>query len=172
MNAVRRTLLLGAASSLAGCGFRPLYGTIGNGGTVRPELASIYVAVMTERQGQLLRQALQRRFEGSDSGVAKRYELTGSMTVAGQAIGVQSDSSSTRTRLNAVAPWSLHQLDPKRTVLASGTARATSGININDQQYFAADLEQSSAVRGLAETVAEEITLDIAAFFRRRAETA
>ena len=43
------------------------------GGMVTEELQAIYVAVMAERSGQLLRQALQRRFEGTGGGVAKKY---------------------------------------------------------------------------------------------------
>ena len=64
----RRFLVAAAAAAgLGGCGFRPLYGKFGaTGGAVAPELASIYVTVMSERQGQLLRQALQQRLAGSD----------------------------------------------------------------------------------------------------------
>lgn len=167
----RRLVLTGAASGLAGCGFHPLYGPLAKGGTIMPELASIYVAVMAERSGQLLRQALQQRLEGAGSGVAKQYELIGSLGVSAEGIGIQADTSTTRVRMNGTAGWSLRQLDPKQTVLTAGTARATDGYNVNNQQYFAADLEQSAAVRRLADTIADQITLDVAAFFRKRAES-
>jgi LPS-assembly lipoprotein len=166
----RRAVLVGAASGLAGCGFHPLYGPLAKGGTISPEMASIYVAVMSERSGQLLRQALQQRLEGADSGVVKQYELTGGLSIAAEAIGIQQDTSSTRVRMNGTAGWTLRKLDVQQSLLTSGTGRATDGYNVNNQQYFAADLEQSAAVRRIADTVADQITLEIAAFFRKRAE--
>ncbi len=172
MIARRGVLALGAAASVGGCGFRPLYGTLASGGTVRPELAAIYVAVMYERQGQLLRQALQRRFEGTDASVAKRFELTGGLAVNAEGIGIQGDSSSTRVRLNASSTWTLRRLDVATTPVTNGVARAIDGYNINNQEYFAADLEQSAAIRRLADTVADQITQDLAVYFRAHPTTA
>ena len=173
MSVARRMLLLGASAGLAGCGFHPVYGPLANGGgTVRPELAAIFVAVMPERQGQLLRQALERRFEGTDGSATKLYELTGGMNIAEEGIGIQQDSSSDRVRINASIAWTLTELGLKPKTITSGSARATDGYNVNDQQYFAADLENSAAIRRLAETLADQVTLDLAVFFRKRAETA
>ena len=164
----RRQVLAGAAlAGLGGCGFHPLYGKYGPGGAVvQPEFAAIYVAVMAERQGQLLRQALQERLAGAGEAVAKRYELTGGLSIVAEAIGIQQDTSSTRVRLNASSSWRLTRLDPGNTLVTSGTARALDGININNQEYFAADLETSAAYRRLAEQIANVITLDLAVFFR------
>lgn len=169
MSPTRRLVVFGGALGLSGCGFRPLYGPISGGAQVRPELAAVYVAVMTERSGQLLRQALQRRFEGSgEEGVAKLYELTGGLAVLGQSQGIQSDTSATRVRLIGSCAWTLRTLGLKPVELATGNARAVDGYNVNNQQYFAADLEQASADRRIAESVADQITLDVASFFRRR----
>ena len=172
MTVPRRLVLLGAVSGLAGCGFHPVYGPLSKGGTVRPELAAIFVAVMPERPGQLLRQALQRRFEGADAGVSKRYELTGGLAIGNEGIGIQQDTSSTRVRVNASASWRLSELGSTPKLLTTGSARATDGYDVNDQQYFATDLENSAVVSRLAETVADQIALDLAIYFRRRAETA
>lgn len=168
----RRAVLAVPASVLSGCGFRPLYAPIGRGAAVVPELQAIYVAVMPERDGQLLRQALQRRFEGSGSGVAKRYELTGGMFVVQEGIGILTDNSVTYVRMNGNATWSLRRLDPAGTVLTEGRARAMDGMNILNQQFFAADLETAAVHRRLAEVLADQITLDVASFFRKRLDTA
>jgi LPS-assembly lipoprotein len=163
----RRLFLVGAASGLGGCGFHPLYGRLGaSGGAVAPELASIYVTVMAERQGQLLRQALQQRLAGTDDSGTKVYELSGGLNIAAEAIGIQQDSSSTRLRFNGSSNWTLKKLDLANTIVTTGTARATDGININNQEYFAADLETSAAYRRLADTVADQITQDLAIYFR------
>ena len=164
----RRASLIGAASALAGCGFHPLYAPTERGGYVGAELQAVYVAVMAERQGQLLRQALQRRFEGSGGGVAKKYELTGGLGISGEAIAIQRDTSSTRLRYIGTATWSLRELNLQQTVLTNGTARALDGYNINNQQYFAATLEGEAAQRRIAETCADQITLEVASFLKRR----
>lgn len=168
----RRAALMGAGSVLAGCGFRPLYGPNARGAAVGPELQSIYVAVMGERDGQLLRQALQRRLEGSGSGVAKQYELTGGMFVGQEGIAILPDSSTSYIRMNGNANWTLRKLDLAGTVLTQGTARTTDGINIFNQQYFASDLETATVHRRIADVLADQITLEVASFFKKRLDTA
>lgn len=168
----RRGFLAAAACGLSGCGWHPVYGPLAKGGTVRPELASIYVAVFSERVGQLLRQALQQRIEGTGEGVAKVYELSGGFGISAEAIGVQQDSSSNRVRLDARSDWQLRKLDPQQTFMTKGSLHLIDGYNINNQQYFAADLEQAAAFQRLAESAADQITLDLALYFRKQADAA
>jgi LPS-assembly lipoprotein len=160
----RRILIAGVVVGLTGCGFRPVYGTRGSATGAQRELGTIDVALIPERGGQLLRQALQQRFDRGD-GIAKRYTLTVSYGVAGDSIGVQQDSTTTRNRLSGTGTWYLKQLNPAQTLLASGVARALDGVNVIDQQYFAADLEGETAGRRIAEAIADQITLQIAAYF-------
>ena len=42
-------------------------------------------------------------------------------------------------------------------------------LNIFDTQYFAADLENEAVQRRLAEALADQITMQLAAYFRKRA---
>ncbi|MBV8916384.1 MAG: hypothetical protein JOZ05_25520 [Acetobacteraceae bacterium] len=168
----RRAGLVGLASALSGCGFRPLYAPMAKGGVVSDELRAVYVAVMGERSGQLLRQALQRRFEGSEPGVAKKYELWGGLGISGDAIAIQSDSSATRVRLTGTASWGLRMLNVAQTQLTSGSTRVLDGYDVNNQEYFAAELEQGAAIRRIAETCADSITLTVASFLKQRAEAA
>ena len=85
--------LLAAAGGLAlltGCGFRPLYGARDNGTASPAEqgLAEISVALIPERSGQLLRQALQARFERSGGGAAKRYDLSVGYGIQGDTLNI------------------------------------------------------------------------------------
>lgn len=162
----RRTWLLAGAAALSGCGFRPLYAP--HAGTTDPqrELATIDISNIPDRPGQLLRQALQQRLN-HETGVAKRYVLSVSYGIAGDAISIQRDSTATRVRQVATAQWSLKALDTDRTLVTSGAARALDGVNVIDQQYFAADLEGETATRRITETVADQITLQLASFFAR-----
>ena len=63
----RRSVLLGTLG-LAGCGFEPVYMPSAGDtpGVAQRELAAIDVAIIPDRPGQLLRQALQQRLGGAD----------------------------------------------------------------------------------------------------------
>ncbi len=167
----RRILLSGALAGLSGCGFHPLYASGGRGGGPQRDLGAIDVSLIPERGGQLLRQALQQRFDRGD-GIAKRFTLSVSYGVAGDSIGVQQDSSTTRIRLGGTGTWYLKALTPAQTVVVSGVARALDGVDVIDQQYFASDLEGETAARRLADAIADQITLQIASYFSRHPSTA
>ncbi len=167
----RRLVLLGAGAGLAGCGFRPLYAPAAGGapGPAAAGLAAVYVPVLPERSGQLIRQALQQRFDGAGSGVAKRYELEVGHAIASDGIAVQRDSSTTRVRLIGTATWVLRTLSLARTPLVTGSARVLDGYNILNQQYFAAELENEAAVRRIAQALADQITLKVGSYFLQAA---
>ena len=167
----RRFGLLGAASTLAGCGFHPLYAPTGfaGAGPASTELAAIYVPVMGDRSGQVLRQALQQRFEGAGTGVAKKYELITGLALSAEGIAQARDNTSTRIRLIGSAAWTLRMLNLEHTVLTQGTSRIVDGYNVLNQQYFAADLENEAAIRRVASSIADQITVQVAIFLKRRA---
>jgi LPS-assembly lipoprotein len=170
--ATRRSLLpLALAAALSGCGFRPMYASAGNGsmGPAEAGLAQISIGPLAERSGQLLRQALQARFERGGGGAARRYDLTVAYGMGGEAIAIQPDSSVSRIRLVGTANWTLTAQDPQRSTLASGTARALDGYNLLDTQSFAGDMENDMVQRRIAEAVADQITLQLAAYFNKHA---
>lgn len=167
----RQLLALGAGGALSGCGFQPVYMPTASGtaGAPQRELAAIQVALIPDRPGQLLRQALQDRLEMGATGVARRYDLTVSFWIAGEGIAVQQDSTATRLRETGNANWTLVAQDVGRTRLTSGFARAIDAINITDEQYFGADLENESLQRRMAGAIADQITMQLAIYFRRHA---
>jgi LPS-assembly lipoprotein len=158
------------AAPLAGCGFQPVYMPTASGkpGVAQRELAMVNVPVMPERPGQLFRQALQERF-GSDAGGPLRYDLEASFWISGEGIAVQADTTATRIRLIGNVVWSLRSRDAARTRLTGGSGRTLDGINLIDQQYFAADMENEQAQRRIAETLADDVTNQLAIYFRERA---
>jgi len=162
---------LALAAVLPGCGFRPMYASAagGSAGPAEVGLAEIAIGPMYERAGQLLRQALQERFECGGAGLARRYDLVVAYGLGSEAIGIQPDSSVTRVRLMGSATWTLSAQDPQRSTLATGTARALDGYNIIDEQIFAADLENGVVQQRIAEAIADQITLQLAAYFNKHA---
>lgn len=150
----------------AGCGFRPVYGDRGVAGAGRAgsELAAISVDLIPERAGQLLRGALQERFERFNPDQPRRYALRADFAVTDDALSIQADSSITRLRVIGLSRYTLTTLDSRAT-LTSGTARAVDGLDVINQQYFAADLTQEVVVRRLADAVADQVALQLAVFF-------
>jgi LPS-assembly lipoprotein len=167
----RGFLIAGTGTLLAGCGFQPVYMPTASGraGAAQRELAAIHVAIIPDRPGQLLRQALQSRFEGSGSGVAQRYELRVGFGIAGDAIAILPDSNPTRIREIGTASWTLLAQDPARTSLTSGSAKAVDGYNLINAQYFASDLENEVVQKRLADALADQITMQLAVYFREQA---
>jgi hypothetical protein len=105
------------------------------------------------------------------SGVARRYDLRVGFGISGEGIAIQSNDTATRIRAIGSANWTLVAQDPGRTTLTAGYAKAVDAYNIFDTQYFAADLENDAVQRRLATALAEQITLQLATYFRKRAAT-
>lgn len=161
-----------AVAPLAGCGFQPLYmpTATGNPGIAQRELATVNVALIPDRPGQLLRQALQQRM-ASDGGGQKRYDLRVSYWIAGEGVAVLTDNSATRLRLTGYANWVLVAADPSQARLTEGHARAIDAMNVFDQQFFALDMQNDTVQRRIAEQVAEQIATQLSIWFRQRAES-
>lgn len=157
-------LLLG----LPGCGFHPLYGASGTGaGPAREGLGLIAVGIIEDRSGQLLRQALQARFDHGDAPDAKRFDLAVSFGFNAEGIAIQQDSTITRVRYIGTARWTLTTRDMSRVTVTSGLARAVDGLNTFDEQYFAQDLQTETIQRRVAESVADQITSQLARYFEQ-----
>jgi LPS-assembly lipoprotein len=152
--------------ALPGCGLHPLYATNDSGpGPARAGLGLISVAIIPSRPGQLLRQALQARFDHGDAPSVKRYDLAVSFGVSGEGIGLQQDNTVTRIRFIGDAKWTLSARDVSRGTVTSGSARSVDGLNTFDQQYFAEDIETETVQRRISEAVADQITEQLALYF-------
>jgi LPS-assembly lipoprotein len=175
-NSRRRTLLyrggmFGLVALTPGCGFHPIYGSTGGGrdGPAQDGLAATQISNIASRPGQLLRQALQSRFERGGAGVSHRYELYVAFGIGQEGISVQQDNSIARNRLIGTATWSLFGQDPGHSTLTSGIARSVDGTDVVNEQFFAADLGVEAAQRRICEAVADQITLDLAGYFMGKA---
>ncbi|MGI3776700.1 MAG: LPS assembly lipoprotein LptE [Janthinobacterium lividum] len=130
-------------------------------------LDSIYVELIPNRLGQLLRQALQQRLD-SDDGDSKTYSLAVAYSIDEEAISVLNSNSNTRTRAVGRGTWTLTAIANPGVPLASGTVRVLDGFNTLDEQVFFSVLENEAVQRRLADNVADQITQRVATYFRRR----
>ncbi len=170
----RRGLLALLTGGLAGCGFSPLYAP-GPGGTIgaaQAELATVHVALLPDRFGQVIRQALQARLQGSNTSSSRQFELLVAPRLSEEGIAIQPDSSVTRIRVIGDASFLLRRISPPGPVLTSGTSRAIDGINLVNNQYFAVDLDNEAVQRRVAEELAQQITTQLAIWFNRQARAA
>ena len=59
--------------------------------------------------------------------------------------------------------------DLAHTTLTAGSAKAVDGYNLFNAQYFASDLENAVVQRRLANELADQITMQLAVYFRQQA---
>ncbi len=166
----RRALLQLAVLGLSGCGFSPLYETRADGkpNAVQSDLAAIEVPILPDRNGQLMRQALQQRLDGPGYDIPKRYRLIVGWGIAAEGLVIEPDSSVSRVRLNGSGSWTLVSLAPNTPVLANGTSRALDGYNPISNQSFAADEETEAITRRMADRLADQIVQQVAAYFAKQ----
>ena len=175
----RRLMGLGGAAigagilgELTGCSPHPLYApnAFGNSDpqavSVQAQLRQVQVALLPERTGQLLRQALQSRLEAGQTPEYSRYSLAVSFNIAQIGLGIQNDSSITYVRFIATAPWSLTEQDsPTNQVLVSNTAQAADDLNTFDNAPFGQELETDTVNARLADAIADQIVIRLAHYF-------
>ncbi|ACI50430.1 conserved hypothetical protein [Gluconacetobacter diazotrophicus PA1 5] len=168
--AVLGALLLAGSLSLGGCGFQPLYGGKGAGGSaadnIPDELRQVYVASIPERYGQELRLFLQQDLAGAGPEDPTGYTLRVNSYVMNEAIDIHSDNTSGRTRATGHAHWMLYTVAPNPVLLTQGDAQTVDGENESFEQYFAQNLNQATLGRRVADTIAERITQQLAVWFR------
>jgi LPS-assembly lipoprotein len=164
----RRFVLLAAASLLGGCGFHPVYGPGADGATspVAKDLSAVTVPVMAERSGMLMRQALQARLDRFGIATEKRYELIAPFVLNSEGLGINIDSVTTRVRLTGSSNWFLRPAHGGGPPIATGVARAMDGYDIINNQFFAADLENSAVTQRVAEALAEQVVAGLASYFQ------
>ena len=145
---------------LAGCGFRPMYGP-----SLSPQLASIYVEPLAERDGYELRNTLIDLLGSDGRLTGKRYRLTLTLSESNQGVALRNDAAITRYNDTLDVAYVLS--DAKGTVLLRGSQKGLSSYNVVASPY-ATLAAQRDADRRAAEDMAERIRLDLGAYFRRR----
>lgn len=155
----RRRACLAAvgAALLAGCGFRPLHAPPQD----QPEAARapVRVALIPERNGQVLRQELQRRFGAVDR---PAYDLRVALSANSEALGFRRDGAPSRVRVVYTAAWRLTTAATPVREMASGTERVLDAYNLADEQFFASESFRLSADRRMMELLAEQIAERVA----------
>jgi len=165
----RRALLMLLVAPLWGCGFHPLYGGR-MAGEYDPELASIKVAPIPDRQGQMLAQSLRERLNPRGVSLPVRYTLTVDLVVTRSDLGIQRDATSLRAEINAIATYRL-QTTVSGPLVFSGHTHSVSAFNILPDGYATQVAENDARERAISE-VSDELITSLSAFVKARREAA
>jgi LPS-assembly lipoprotein len=156
-------LLISALSLFAllgGCGFHPMYAK-----GLAPQLASIYVEPVAERDGYELRNSLIDLLGSDGTPGGKAYRLTVTLTQTSQGVALQNNATITRYNDRLVASYVL--TDAKGVTLTQGSQTGLSSYNVAASPYSTLAAQQDADMRA-AQDMAERIRLDLGAWFRRR----
>ena len=150
---------------LAGCGLEPLYAERTERGSVSNDVASVRIAPIPDRTGQILRNELIDRLNPSGAPGDPRFVLDVRITVAKLELGIRKDETASRTSLRFRSTFRLRDRGSNAIVFSSRAGTVTS-YNIVDSEYATIASERAALRRGLA-LIADSIALRVAAYFNR-----
>lgn len=156
--------------TLAGCGFKPLYGPV-NGNDeviVSTSLAAINVAQIPDRSGQVLRNHLLEILAvGAPQKTAKKYELDIEISETKRSLGFRRDKTPRRAEIIFAIHFKLYARKT-RQLLTSGKLQNIASYSIgssSDFASFSAIISEETARKRTLEAIAQDIKLQLAHFF-------
>jgi LPS-assembly lipoprotein len=161
--------LAGALLLLAACGFHPLYANRRSSG-LDEQLASVKVAPVSDRIGQMLVRSLRDGLNPAGLKVAQRYALTMTLTRSLSDLAIRKDGTASREAFAASAAFTLQDTQQNTTVL-SGVARANDSYDVGENP-FTSTVASSDADRKAADSMSQQIQRQIIVYLRRQASAA
>jgi LPS-assembly lipoprotein len=155
---------LGVGASLAGCGFRPMYGSTASGaaGTrVDQQMAEIHISPIADREGQQLHNALRDRFNPLGQPSTSAYTLDVRLITRTYGALARRDLSASRRNVQMNASYALR--DTSGNVVMTDRAVSTTGYDefddpLNDISAF------EDAVRRNTLQLADQIRTRVAVY--------
>jgi len=156
----RRRLFAGLAAgglvALAGCGFKPLYGTSADGGGTSLDMAAVRVDPIPDRIGQILRNEITNRLTAGVGPQPARYRLNVELTESSQPLQIQTSDTITRYNLRLVAAFQLIDVSTGNVVYHD-KAEGVGSYDVVTSEYSTLVGEQetaAAAARELSKTIA------------------
>lgn len=156
---MRKLLAIAALLALAGCGFRPMYGP-----SLSPQLATVYVEPVPEREGYELRNTLIDLLGSNGVMTGKRYRLTIHLKQTSRGVALQNDAAITRYNDTLDVEYTLTDMAGNR--VTTGSQTSLSAYNVAASPYATLAAQRDSSRRA-AMAIAERIRVDLAAHFRQ-----
>lgn len=157
-------LLTVAALVLAGCGYRPLYGSSATDPGVAGKLSSISIPEPTDRPGQLIRNELISSLQAGRG--EEKYMLNLTTTVADNGVIQKKQPAVTRQAILITTNFELVDRS-NGAVLTKGTTFARVPFDVIRQPF--ADMQaQTDATERAAREVGADIRTRLAAYFAKQ----
>jgi LPS-assembly lipoprotein len=159
-----------AALTLSACGFRPLYGKIGNGPGAQAVFSSVYVApIELENAGYELRNDLLDEFRGKAEPAGALYDLRIVARDRNAAIAIQNEQVGNLkeveiTRYNYTLTANYELVDRKtQKVLTKGIESSLSAYDVVANPY-ATQVAKEDAQARTAQDIAQQLRIRIAVY--------
>ena len=145
---------------LTACGFQPLYEAGGSSTAMQAHLASVEVGPVADRLGQVMRNRLVSRLNGSGN---PEYRLEIGLQQNSETFGVRPDTATTQEQLTLVAGMRLVSLETGEPVLEENfRVRTSFDLVLSD---FATVSQREDAANRLVLELAERIHRRLALHF-------
>lgn len=160
-------LLMVAALALAGCGYRPMYGSSATNPGVAGSLAAISIPEPTDRPGQLIRNELISSMQAGKG--EEKYLLNLTTTVADNGVIQKKQPAVTREAILITTNYELIDRSTGK-VVTKGTTFARVPYDVIRQPF--ADLQaQKDATERAAREVGADIRTRLAAYFSKQQQS-
>lgn len=158
-----------AVLALAGCGYRPLYGTASATPNVENNLARIEIKHIPDRSGQMMRTALERRLTPRGFSGAPDYQLAVGLSESIGEIATARTGFSTRANLSLSASYAL--TTPDGAQAAHGSVRTVASYNVLDSDFATVSARNDARERAV-EILADDLRNRLAIYLHGPAKTA
>ena len=155
-----------AALLLGACGFRPLYGTAGDG-QVSDVMQNVEVIRIPDRIGQELHNELLDLLNPRGRPANPLHSLEVQLSETKQQLAIERTSFSTRANLIVRAVFYLRNPeDPERKPFHRGEATAIASYDVITEKFATIMAEKNARSRAV-QALAQDIRLQLAAYYNR-----
>ena len=153
MSSFKLILTFAVMATLAGCGFRPLYGGSENA-AINSQLGAIRIAAIEDRVGQKIHNLLLDRLNPLGRPQSPLYTLSLTAQINKAEYGLKFTKVATRAKLTLSANYSLTD-NQSGAILTEGTVRSVSSYNIPDSEFARVAAENDATDRAAREISGE-----------------
>lgn len=156
-------LFAGFALTLSACGFKPLYGDIGDGQHLHAQMEQVAIYTGDTRVAARLHNELADLINPNGPPSDPKYRLDVNLRVTQSGTAYQIDASVSREEITIAANYNLVDIATNETLLSrQRTARASQ--DIQEDQFANVITEENAEIRA-SRIISEFIQLDLALYF-------
>ena len=164
MRKAQLILLMAVAMVLAGCGFKPMYGSSPGNAGVSSELAAVVIPEATDRTGQLIRNDLISTMKAGTGG--EKYSLSLKIEEKNSGIIKKTLPAVTRQAVNLKVEYELMER-ATGNIVTSGKTFANVSYDVIRQPFADMQAETDARERAALE-VAGDVRTRLAAYFAKQ----